>query len=104
MPGHLSYSIPYERKNIMKMTNTDIEVLAVSIGSTLDQDKGKYESGVLFVLLKDKEGTTVSAKLDCNITQLRERFKWERTYEKMLKLYGGDKSKLNNALKEMAKQ
>ena len=88
----------------MKMTNTDIEVLSVSIGSTLDQDQGKYESGVLFVLLKDKKGTTVTAKLDCNITQLRERFKWERTYEKMLKIYGGDKSKLNKDLKAMAKQ
>ena len=88
----------------MKMTNTDIEVLSVSIGSTLDQDKGKYESGVLFVLLKDKRGTTVSAKLDCNIKQLRERFKWERTYEKMLKIYGGDKNKLNSALKEIAEK
>jgi hypothetical protein len=88
----------------MKMTNTDIEVLSIGVGSTLDQDQGKYESGVLIVLLKDKKGTTVTAKLDCNIKQLRERFKWERIYEKMLKIYGGDKNKLNSALKEMAKQ
>jgi len=85
------------------MINTDIEVLSVGVGSTFDPENGKYESGILVVVLKDKKGTTATAKLDCNIKQLRERFKWERVHEKMLKLYGGDKSKLHKDLKDLAR-
>ena len=88
----------------MKMINSDIEVVSVGIGSTLDQDKGKYESGVLIVTLKDEWGTSVSVHLECGIKELRDKFKYERVHEKMLKLYGGDKSKLNKDLKEMVKQ
>jgi hypothetical protein len=88
----------------MKMINSDIEVVSVGIGSTFDPENGKYESGVLIVTLKDEWGTSVSVHLECGIKELRDKFKYERVHEKMLKIYGGDKNKLNSALKEMAKQ
>jgi len=103
MPAYLSYSIPYERKNIMKIINSDIEVVKVGIGSTFDPDNGKYESGVLIVTLKDEWGTSVSVHLECGIKELRDKFKYERVHEKMLKLYGGNQQKLNQDIKELAK-
>jgi len=87
----------------MKIINSDIEVVKVGIGSTFDPDNGKYESGVLIVTLKDEWGTSVSVHLECGIKELRDKFKYERVHEKMLKLYGGNRQKLNQDLKEMAK-
>ena len=87
----------------MKMINSDIEVVSVGIGSTFDPDNGKYESGILVVVLKDEEGTTTSVKLECNVKQLRNKFKQEKIHEKMLELYNGNRQKLNQAIKEMAK-
>ena len=55
----------------MKMINSDIEVVSVGIGSTFDPEKGKYESGVLIVTLKDEWGTSVSVHLECGIKELR---------------------------------
>lgn len=88
----------------MKMINSDIEVVSVGIGSTFDPENGKYESGVLIVTLKDEWGTSVSVHLECGIKELRDKFKYERVHEKMLELYGGNRKKLNQALKEMVKQ
>ena len=88
----------------MKMINSDIEVVSVGIGSTFDPENGKYESGVLIVTLKDEWGTSVSVQLECGIKELRDKLKYERVHEKMLELYGGNRKKLNQALKEMVKQ
>ena len=87
----------------MKMINSDIEVVSVGIGSTFDPDNGKYESGILVVVLKDEEGTTASVKLECNVKQLRTKFKHEKIYEKMLGLYNGDRQKLKQAIKKLDK-
>jgi len=83
----------------MKMINSDIEVLSVGIGSTFDPDNGKYESGILVVVLRDEEGTSVSVKLECNVKELRAKFKHERMYQKMLALYKGDRQALTKAIK-----
>ena len=88
----------------MKMINSDIEVVSVGIGSTFDPDNGKYESGILVVVLKDEEGTTTSVKLECNVKELRSKFKQEKIHQKMLEIYGGDRQKLNQAIKAMAKE
>ena len=85
------------------MINSDIEVVSVGIGSTFDPDNGKYESGILVVVLKDEEGTTASVKLECNVKQLRTKFKHEKIYEKMLGLYNGDRQKLKQAIKKLDK-
>tara|TARA_R100001230_G_C5629917_1_gene137801 strand:- start:64 stop:336 length:273 start_codon:yes stop_codon:yes gene_type:complete len=87
----------------MKLLNSDIEVVSVGIGSTFDTENGKYESGVLVVVLKDEEGTTTSVKLECNVKQLRAKFKHEKLYEKMLAMYKGDRHALNKAIKELDK-
>tara|TARA_R100000278_G_scaffold113030_1_gene91034 strand:- start:392 stop:676 length:285 start_codon:yes stop_codon:yes gene_type:complete len=84
----------------MKLLNSDIEVVSVGIGSTFDPENGKYESGILVVVLKDEEGTTTSVKLECNIKELRAKFKHEKIYEKMVGLFNGDKNKMLKALKE----
>tara|TARA_R110002012_G_C11225828_1_gene563286 strand:+ start:187 stop:453 length:267 start_codon:yes stop_codon:yes gene_type:complete len=88
----------------MKMINSDIEVLSVGIGSTFDPDNGKYESGILVVVLRDEQGTSVSVKLECNVKELRAKFKHERMYQKMLALYKGDRQALNKAIKELDKK
>jgi len=85
------------------MINSDIEVLSVGIGNTFDPDSGKYESGILVVVLKDEEGTTTSVKLECNVKELRAKFKHEKLYEKMLAIYKGDRKALNKAIKKLDK-
>ena len=71
---------------------------SVGIGSTFDTENGKYESGVLVVVLKDEEGTTTSVKLAAP-----GRKKHEKLYEKMLAMYKGDRHALNKAIKELDK-
>ena len=87
----------------MKLLNSDIEVVSVGIGSTFDPENGKYESGILVVVLKDEEGTTTSVKLECNVKELRAKFKHEKLYEKMLAIYKGDRKALNKAIKKLDK-
>ena len=84
----------------MKMINSDIEVLSVGIGSTFDPDNGKYESGILVVVLRDEKGTSVSVKLECNVNELRAKFRHERTYQKMLALFKGARQALTKAIKK----
>lgn len=88
----------------MKLLNSDIEVVSVGIGSTFDPENGKYESGILVVVLKDEEGTTTSVKLECNVKELRAKFKQEKIHEKMLALYKGDRQALNKAIRELDKK
>lgn len=87
----------------MKMINSDIEVVSVGIGSTFDPDNGKYESGILVVVLKDEEGTTTSVKLECNVKQLRAKFKHEKLHEQLLELYKGDRHALNKDIKALSR-
>ena len=93
-------SLGQRKDNDMKMINSDIEVLSVGIGSTFDPDNGKYESGILVVVLRDEKGTSVSVKLECNVNELRAKFRHERTYQKMLALFKGDRQALTKAIKK----